>query len=75
MHNSHDLELILKSHIPIVVIESHEEHRVLNILTQQTLKLGKPLFKWTITEGLERVDIDLDPQRHNSEPDDVLRHI
>lgn len=75
MHNSHDLELILKSHIPIVVIESHEEHRVLNILTQQTLKLGKPLFKWTITEGLGRIDIDLDPQRHNSEPDDVLRHI
>jgi len=75
MHNKHDLELILNSHIPIVVIESHEEQRVLTILTQQTIKLGKPLFKWTITEGLERVDIELDPQRHNSKPDDVLRHI
>ena len=75
MQNNHDLELILKSHIPIVVIESHEERRVLDILTQQTLKLAKPLFKWTVTEGLERVDIDLDPQRHNSQPDEVLRHI
>ena len=75
MHNQHDLELILKSHIPIVVIQSHEEHRVLTILTEQTLKLGKPLFKWTVTEGLERVDIALDPQRHNSKPDDILRHI
>lgn len=75
MHNSHDLELILKSHIPIVVIESHEERRVLDILTQLTVKLAKPLFKWTITEGLGRIDITLDPQRHNSEPLAVLRHI
>jgi len=75
MHTGHDLELILKSHIPIVVIESHEERRVLTMLTQQTLKLAKPLFKWTITEGLERIDIDFEPQRHNAQPEDVLRHI
>ena len=75
MDNSHDLELILKSHIPIVVVESHEERRVLDILTRLTLGLAKPLFKWTITEGLERVDIDLEPQRVHSEATDVLRHI
>ncbi len=75
MHNRHDLGLILRSHIPIIVIKSHEERRVLQLLTKQTLKLAKPLFKWTITEGLERIDIDLEPQRHNSQPTDVLRHI
>jgi len=75
MQNRHDLELILKSHIPIIVIETHEEQRVLDLLSQQTLKLAKALFKWTITEGLERVDIDLEPQKHNSQPTDVLRHI
>jgi len=75
MQIAHDLELILKSHIPIVVIQSHEERRVLTMLAQQTVKLGKPLFKWTITEGLERVDIDFEPQRHNAQPEDVLRHI
>jgi len=75
MNNSHDLELILKSHVPIIVIESHEERRVLEILTQQTLKLAKALFMWTITEGLERVDINYDPQGNHSEPTEVLRHI
>jgi len=75
MQNRHDLELILKSHIPIIVVESHEERRVVELLTQQTLKLAKPLFKWTITEGLDRIDIDLEPQRHNSQPTDVLKHI
>ena len=74
-HNSHDLALILNSHIPVIVIESHDEQRVLNMLMQHSVKLAKSVFKWTITEGLERIDIDLAPQRHNTQPTDVLRHI
>ena len=34
-----------------------------------------PLFRWSVTDGLQRLDIDLEPQLHNSEPDDVLKHI
>ncbi|MGD8933767.1 MAG: AAA family ATPase, partial [Gammaproteobacteria bacterium] len=34
-----------------------------------------PLFQWSVTEGLRRVDIDLGVQRHNAEPRDVLGHI
>ncbi|MGD8514193.1 MAG: AAA family ATPase [Granulosicoccaceae bacterium] len=75
MNNNHDLELILKSHIPIVVIETHEEKRVLNMLTQLSVSLFKPLFHWTVTEGLERCDIEMEPQRMNARPEDVLRHI
>lgn len=75
MHNSHDLELILKSHIPIVVIETHEERRALAILSPLSISLNKPLFRWTVTEGLQRLDIELEPQRMNSRPEDVLRHI
>jgi SpoVK/Ycf46/Vps4 family AAA+-type ATPase len=75
MNNSHDLELILKSHIPIVVIETHEEKRALNMLTQLSVSLFKPLFHWTVTEGLERRDIEMEAQRMNIRPEDVLRHI
>ena len=75
MHNSRDLELILNSHIPIVVIESHEERRVLDILTKLVLKLAKPVFHWTITEGIERLDINLDSEGIHPEPTDALRHI
>src|SRR5690606_20352955 len=35
----------------------------------------RPLFRWTVTDGLQRIDLDLEPQRHNSAPADVLRHI
>jgi len=75
MHNSRDLELILNSHIPIVVIESHEERRVLDILTRLVLKLAKPVFHWTITEGIERIDINLDSPAIHTEPTEALRHI
>src|SRR5690606_22323155 len=35
-----------------------------------------PIFQWTITEGLRRLDIDLGgAQRHNADPGDVLRSI
>jgi SpoVK/Ycf46/Vps4 family AAA+-type ATPase len=35
-----------------------------------------PVFQWTVTDGLKRIDVDLGPaQRHNAEPIEVLRHI
>lgn len=71
----HDLELLLTSHIPITVVETHEEQRVMQMLNQLAIKIARPLFQWTVTEGLARVDIQLEPQRHNSQPAEVLRHI
>jgi len=75
MDDNHDLELLLKSHLPLVIIESHEELRVLDMMKRMTLRLAKPVFKWTLTEGLQRIDLDYPPQKHNSQPSDVLRHI
>lgn len=70
-----DLALLIHSHIPIIVIETHEERRIITSLTETSVTLGMPLFHWTITEGLQRKDIDLAAQTHNSEPNDVLKHI
>jgi hypothetical protein len=74
-----DLEIILRSRTPIIVIETRDEARVLQLLQSITLRMSSseylPLFRWTVTDGLQRVDIDLEPQLMNSEPADVLRHI
>jgi len=79
MASQRDLELILRSRVPIVVIETRDEARVLNMITSITIARAKreylPLFRWTVTDGLQRLDIALEPQLHNSDPDDVLRHI
>ena len=79
MDNSHDLELIINSRVPLILIESHDETRLLGMLSaiavrQPALKYT-PYFRWSVTDGLQRIDIDLEPQRHNAEPEDVLRHI
>ena len=79
MDRRHDLELILRSRTPIIVIETRDEASMLEMLRTITIARASqeylPLFRWTITDGLQRLDIDLEPQLHNSEPDDVLKHI
>ncbi|HNP34467.1 MAG TPA: AAA family ATPase [Woeseiaceae bacterium] len=79
MDQRHDLELIIRSGTPIVVIESQDEARILGML--QSIAMGSvhndhlPLFRWTLTDGLQRQDIALEPQKINAEPTDVLKHI
>ena len=79
MDKQKDLELILRSRMPIVVIETDDEERMLALLRSIALARVSadymPLFRWTITDGLQRLDIELEPQLHNSDPPDVLRHI
>lgn len=79
MHNQRDLELILRSRVPVVVIETHDESRLLDLLKAIALSNSGsnylPLFRWTVTDGLQRLDIELEPQLHNSDPPDVLKHI
>jgi SpoVK/Ycf46/Vps4 family AAA+-type ATPase len=79
MERRQDLEIILRSRTPLIVMETRDESRVLRMLQaigmQSSTAEYMPLFRWTITDGLQRLDIDLAPQLINSEPADVLRHI
>ncbi len=79
MNDRRDLELVLDSGAPIVVIQTTDESRFLDLLTQiavgRPAKGYRPLFRWSVTDGLQRLDLDLEPQRHNAEPEEVLRHI
>ncbi len=79
MNHLHDLNVVLSSRVPLVVVESLEEERFLGLL--RDLVRGafggtpRPLFRWSVTEGLRRLDVDMQPQLHNAEPAGVLRHI
>jgi hypothetical protein len=79
MTDRHDLELVLESGTPLIVIETTDETRVLELLREIALSRSaaayRPLFRWSITDGLQRLDLDLEPQRHNAEPEEALRHI
>jgi SpoVK/Ycf46/Vps4 family AAA+-type ATPase len=79
MDGNHDLELILRSRTPIVIIESQDEARMLELLKSIAFRRAvdnyMPLFRWTITDGLQRLDISLEPQALNSDPTGALKHI
>ena len=79
MDTTRDLELVLNSGVPIIVIETHDETRLLELLAELAIRSAaadyRALFRWSVTDGLQRVDIDLAPQLHNADPGDVLRHI
>jgi SpoVK/Ycf46/Vps4 family AAA+-type ATPase len=79
MDGQHDLKVVLRSRTPIIVIETRDEARILSMLQKISISSAGqtylPLFQWTVTDGLQRLDIDLEPQTVNSQPTDVLKHI
>ena len=75
MSDKHDLELLIRGHAPVISIETHEERRVLELIRHAGTQQYTPVFSWTVTEGLQRLDISLEPQSQISDPQEVLRHI
>ena len=47
MQELHDLDLLLRSHTPILVIESREEPRIVQLFTRLALRRGRPGYRWT----------------------------
>ena len=72
-----DLGLLLDGGVPILVIESYEEPRVLEMITRLAVKRTLPLYVWSCTEGLNRLGFGDDPSVDTpvTDPDDVLRAI
>lgn len=73
-----ELDALLKSRVPLIVIETRDEPRAVALLASLAPKLANkahtPVFQWTVTEGLRRLDISLGgAQQHNAEPDAVLK--
>ena len=52
MQDAHDLGLIIDSRVPLIVIQSHEETRVLDVLMQVSNHRTLPMQVWSITDGL-----------------------
>ena len=71
----HDISLLLRSHSPILVFETHEESRAVELMKNISLKMATPIFKWSVAIGLQRIDLVMDAQVHLKEPIKVLGHI
>jgi hypothetical protein len=75
-----ELQTLLASRVALVVIESREESRVIELVRDAALKAqrGKNwgVFQWSVTEGLLRVDVDLGgAQKTLAQPEQLLKHV
>lgn len=72
-----DLRLLVKSKNPIITIETHEEKRAIELITQLAIHFNRPIFGWDRVDGIKRVDLahDLAEIDDSKEPLDALKHI
>ncbi|MCG6859955.1 MAG: AAA family ATPase [Chromatiaceae bacterium] len=76
MSDLHELETLVASRIPIIVVQSREEPRVVELFRRIAARRGLMLFRWTASEGLRRLDGgEHPPQRIHARPVDALAHI
>ncbi len=75
MQELHDLELLLRSRTPLLVIETQEEPRIVQLFVSLAIKLGQAAWQWSITEGLQRLEISTPPVEDSREPESALRFI
>jgi len=75
MNDLHDLELLLRSRIPLITIETREEKRVTRLFGRLAVRLAMPVMSWSATTGLQRIDYAAAPQRHASEARQALGQI
>ncbi len=73
-----DLCLLVRSRVPIIVLETHDESRALEMLTRLAVKEVLPLFNWSATDGLQQLGFGAgmpDAEVDLAEPESMLESI
>jgi len=71
MFDAHDLAVLLRSGAPLTVIETNEEALLVDAFRHVVAELFRPLYSWSITQGLKRLDMD-DPDTPDANDSSVL---
>ncbi len=58
MGEMQDLAALIRAGTPLIVIETGDEARVVDMFRQTLTRVWRAMFRWTITEGLRRIDLD-----------------
>ena len=57
MSELQDLTSLIRANTALIVIETPDEGRVVDLFMHVLMQVWRPLFRWSITEGLRRVDL------------------
>ena len=71
----HDLEALVRSRTPLVVVESEEEPQAVNLIRQLGGKLQRKAFFWSVSEGLRAFEPADQPAQAVVKPLEVLAYI
>jgi len=69
------LEQLIDARTPLLFADTPDPAPVESLLRRIATRSGRPLYRWTLATGLQRLDQALAPQRFNAKPSDVLGHI
>src|SRR5882672_354630 len=70
-----DLEAILRSHTPLIAVESNEEPQIVSMVRHIASRLQLRAFRWTVTEGLQAFDPNDQPAQSILKSQEVLGYI
>ena len=71
----HELETLVRSHHSVLVIETVEEDRARDFLVVVGSDLRQPVYAWSVTRGLHRVEDPGSPAEGTTEPRQLLGHL
>lgn len=71
----HDLRTLIRSCHPLIIIETVEEERVQTLLVSVASQERIPIFEWSITRGLTRLEDGQTASRMTAAPLAVLQHL
>lgn len=77
MPDARDLALVVASGAPLILMETHDEPRAIDLLTRVARDQQRELFQWTCTDGLRRVGFGLQVEQpaEYAEAEALLRHL
>src|ERR1700759_4826548 len=64
-----DLATLIRASTPLLVIETVEENRAIETFRHVIAQVLRPLYRWSITDGLKRLDMATDDATHTGETD------
>ena len=53
-----DLAILVRANTPLIALETREESRVIDTFRHVVARVLRPLYRWSLTDGLKRLDLD-----------------
>jgi hypothetical protein len=70
-----DLSAIIRSHTPLIAVETNEEPQIVSLVRQIAHRLQIKAFRWTVTEGLQAFDASDQPSQSVLKSQEMLSYI